>query len=200
MTTDNTSDNISRRFAVIDVETTGLNPATDRILQVAAVVVDESGTVMESFDTVVRPESPSEYTHGAEHVHGISRAAVENGMPLRDAIERLKQMSSNAVFTAHNARFDLGFLAAEASRVGAEWSVDSFVDTLHLSRSLDESREHSHRLTDLCDRYGIERDRAHDALSDARATAQLLTMLLSESRSRESQPSQSPTRDTTAGA
>lgn len=175
-----------RRYAVVDVETTGLDPSTDRILQIAAVVVDEDGEVVDTFDTVVRPESPSEYEHGAEHVHGITPDDVRNGMPLRHAIERLKQVSSNATFTAHNARFDLGFLAAEASRVGAEWSIDSdsVVDTLFLSRSLDQSREYSHRLTDLCERYGIARDRAHDALSDAQATAQLLTKLLSESRNR----------------
>lgn len=171
-----------RRFAVIDVETTGLDPHTDRILQVAAVVVDESGHVVESFDTVVRPESPSEYEHGAEHVHGISRDDVQNGMPLRVAIERLKQISNNAVFTAHNARFDLGFLSAEASRVGTEWTVDTVIDTLHLSRALDSSREYSHRLTDLCERYGIQRDRAHNALSDARATAELLPKLLRETQ------------------
>lgn len=171
-----------RRFAVIDVETTGLDPEVDRILQVAAVVVDESGHVVDSFETVVKPESPSEYQHGAEHVHGITRDEVQNGMPLRAAIEKLKQISTNAVFTAHNARFDLGFLSAEASRVGTEWTVESVVDTLHLSRALDSSREYSHRLTDLCERYGIERDRAHNALSDARATAELLPKLLLETR------------------
>ncbi len=50
-------------FAVIDFETTGLNPATDRILQMAAVVVDITGHVVDSFDTIVKPEQPSEYTH-----------------------------------------------------------------------------------------------------------------------------------------
>lgn len=179
-----------RRFAVVDVETTGLDPETDRILQIAAVIIDEQGEVLDSFDAVVKPESPSEYEHGAQHVHGITPDDVRNGMPLRSALERLRQISSDATFTAHNARFDLGFLAAEASRVGSDWWVDSdaVVDTLHLSRSLDASRERSHRLADLCERYGITRDRAHDALSDAHATAQLLTKLLTETRQNQETP------------
>jgi len=74
-------------FAVVDVETTGLDPQADRILQMAAVVVDARGRVVEEFETVVRPESPDEYEHGAEHIHGISRQMVEEGMPLRSALE-----------------------------------------------------------------------------------------------------------------
>lgn len=120
----------SKLFAVIDFETTGLNPATDRILQMAAVVVDITGHVIDSFDTIVKPEQPSEYTHGAEHVHGISTDDVDAGMPLGLAMRRLQDISQNALFTAHNARFDLGFLHAELARVGQSWNIDQYVDTL----------------------------------------------------------------------
>jgi DNA polymerase III epsilon subunit-like protein len=91
-------------FAVVDCETTGVNPETDRILQVAAIIVNGEGEVVDQFDTVVRPESPENYTHGAEHIHGISKEQVENGMPLREALEKLWTISSGNVFTAHNAR------------------------------------------------------------------------------------------------
>lgn len=167
-------------FAVVDFETTGVNPKTDRVIQMAAVVVNGHGEVIESFDTVVRPESPAEYTHGAEHVHGISRDQVRNGMPLRQALERLWDISDGNLFTAHNARFDLGFLHAESKRVGIERTIDTHVDTLALARSVDSDRTRKHSLTALCEHYGIERDKAHDALSDASATAELLVHLLRE--------------------
>ncbi|MEY2967242.1 MAG: PolC-type polymerase [Actinomycetota bacterium] len=167
-------------FAVVDVETTGFDPDNERILQVAAVVVDGQGNLVESFDTVVRPENPEEYRHGAEHIHGISEDDVAHGMPLRQALEKVWGMSEGRLFTAHNARFDIGFLHAESARVGIEKRVDRYVDTLELARMADRERTRKHTLSALCDHYGIEIGRAHEALADATATARLLFRLLDD--------------------
>ena len=168
-------------FAVVDFETTGLNPETDRIVQLAAVIVNGEGHIVDSFDTIVKPESPAEYQHGAEHIHGISAEQVSSGMPLRQALEQLWSISAGNVFTAHNAFFDLGFLYAESERVGIEGQVEIHIDTLELSRrtaGTDTTRRHN--LFALCEHYGIERDQGHDAKSDATATAQLLMHLIKE--------------------
>ena len=168
-------------FAVVDFETTGLNPETDRIVQLAAVIVNGEGHIVDSFDTIVKPESPAEYQHGAEHIHGISAEQVSSGMPLRQALEQLWSISAGNVFTAHNASFDLGFLHAESERVGIEGQVEIHIDTLELSRrtaGTDTTRRHN--LFALCEHYGIERDQVHDAKSDATATAQLLMHLIKE--------------------
>ena len=168
-------------FAVVDFETTGLNPETDRIVQLAAVIVNGEGHIVDSFDTIVKPESPAEYQHGAEHIHGISAEQVSSGMPLRQALEQLWSISAGNVFTAHNASFDLGFLHAESERVGIEGQVEIHIDTLELSRrtaGTDTTRRHN--LFALCEHYGIERDQVHDAKSDATATAQLLMHLIKD--------------------
>jgi len=168
-------------FAVVDFETTGLNPETDRIVQLAVVVINGEGGTLSSFDTIVKPESPAEYQHGAEHIHGISAEQVTRGMSLREALIQLWAISDGNVFTAHNAQFDLGFLHAESQRVGLDNHIDTHIDTLDLSRRIngtDPSRRHN--LFALCEHYGIERDKVHDAKSDAVATAQLLMHLLKE--------------------
>jgi DNA polymerase III subunit epsilon len=168
-------------FAVVDFETTGLNPETDRIVQLAAIIVNEEGNIVDSFDTIVKPESPSEYQHGAEHIHGISAEQVSGGMPLRNALEQLWSINAGHIFTAHNAAFDLGFLHAESERVGIEGRIEFHIDTLELSRratGADTTRRHN--LLALCEHYGIERDQVHDARSDATATAQLLMHLIKE--------------------
>jgi DNA polymerase-3 subunit epsilon len=168
-------------FAVVDFETTGLNPEIDRIVQLAAVIVNGDGEITDSFDTIVKPENPDEYQHGAEHIHGISAQQVSNGMPLRIALEKLWDISAGNVFTAHNAQFDLGFLHAESERVGIKGRVEVHIDTLELSKrttSADDTRRHN--LLALCEHYGIERDKVHDARSDATATAQLLMHLIKE--------------------
>ena len=164
-------------FAVVDVETTGLDPQNDRILQVAAVVLDADGSIIDSFDTIVRPQNPETFENAAEHVNGISPDQVANGMPLRDALERLWSMSRGRLFTAHNAAFDIGFLHAESRRVGLDDTVEEWIDTLALARRTDTERTRRHSLSALCDHYGIERDRDHEALSDATATARLLVHL-----------------------
>jgi DNA polymerase-3 subunit epsilon len=167
-------------FAVVDFETTGINPETDRVIQVAAIVINGEGEIVESFDTVVRPESPDEYTHGAEHVHGISVEQVAQGMPLREALEKLWTISEGNVFTAHNAKFDINFLHAESKRVGLENKIDTYVDTLALARRTDQERTRKHSLHALCEHYGINHENAHEAKSDATATAELLIHLMRE--------------------
>lgn len=167
-------------FTVVDFETTGFNPETDRIVQLAAIVVNGAGEVIDSFDTVVKPESPEAYTHGAEHIHGITAEQVSNGMPTREALQKVWTMSSGKHFTAHNAQFDLGFLHAESLRVGLEGHVDQYIDTLALSRQIDTDKQRRHSLDALCEHYGIERERAHEAKADATATAELLIHLLRE--------------------
>lgn len=169
-----------RHFTVVDVETTGLDPANHRVIQLAAVRIDWDGQVIDSFDTVVRPESPEEYEHGAEQIHGISAEVVSRGMALREALKRLHETVVGSVVVGHNIRFDLGFLAAEADRVGLSLALEPHLDTLRLARRLDVERGRSHRLGDLCERYGIDIERAHDALADATATARLLLKLLPE--------------------
>jgi DNA polymerase-3 subunit epsilon len=167
-------------FAVVDFETTGVDPETDRIVQLAAIVVNGEGEIVDSFDTVVKPESPAEYVHGAEHIHGISEAEVQGGMPLKEALRKLWSISEGNLFTAHKARFDLGFLHAESARVGLGGRIHNYVDTLALARKTDEARTRRHSLEALCEHYGIERTRSHEAKADATATAELLMHLMKE--------------------
>lgn len=168
----------STHFTVVDVETTGLDPATSRVIQLAAVRIGWDGQVVDTFDTIVRPENPDSYEHGAEHVHGISAAQVAEGMPAGEALLRLRHCLEGSVLAGHNVRFDIGFLAAEGARTGVSIPMTSWIDTLWLARQLDPDRTHSHRLSALCERFGIPVTRSHDALADATATASLLMTLL----------------------
>jgi len=94
----------------------------------------------------------------------------------------LGQRLNGSIFTAHNAEFDANFLARavrkrpadDPARVGLEPRLC----TLRMSRKLDPDRQQSHRLSDVCERYGVSLDRPHDALADAVATAEVLPHLL----------------------
>ncbi|HZY09340.1 MAG TPA: 3'-5' exonuclease, partial [Ilumatobacteraceae bacterium] len=84
----------------------------------------------------------------------------------------------DAHFVAHNAAFDAEFLRKAGKTHGVEVSIVDPLCTLTMSRRLDPDHQLSHRLSDLCARYGIELVRPHDALADADATAAVLPHLL----------------------
>ncbi len=167
-------------FAVVDVETTGLSARRHRILQVAVVLARADGTIVERWSSYVRPRWRWVRRLGPTHIHGITRRHLK-GAPLLDGVmDGFTDRIAGAVLTAHNLRFDAAFLRAGARRTGHELRTESELCTLILARRLDPANEWSHRLGDLCERYGVPLHRAHDALADAEATASLLPHLLAE--------------------
>jgi DNA polymerase-3 subunit epsilon len=168
------------RFAVVDTETTGLFPATDRVLQLAVVIVRGDGTVERQFATHIKRLVLKPGRLGAHHVHGITRGDLLRGMPPEDALQELQVLLRGALFTAHNASFDLGFLRAEARRANFELQIPAHVCTLKMSRALDPQSTKSHKLSEVAKRYNLVNERQHDALGDALTTAAVLPRLLSE--------------------
>lgn len=169
------------RFAVVDLETSGVSTRRHRILQLGMVTVEPDGAVVDEWSTLVRLRWPFSRV-GPTHVHGITRSMLKGAPGLDPVLDELGHRLDGAVFTAHNARFDGGFLVRATRRRPGDDPVRSKLAprlcTLRMSRRLDPERTRSHHLADVCARYGIPLDRPHDALNDARATAALLPHLL----------------------
>jgi DNA polymerase-3 subunit epsilon len=172
------SDDHSVRFAVVDVETSGLQPQRHRLLQVGVVVTDGAGTVIDRWASLVRPTRRWFYRVGPTRLHGIRRGSVRNAPLPAEVLARLAASIDGAVFVAHNAEFDLAFLREAARQAGVPLTVDASLCTLRLSRRLDPDRQQSHRLAAICERYQVALVRPHDALADADATAAVLPHLL----------------------
>ena len=156
-------------FAIIDVETTGLSPKKDRVLELAVVRVDHRGHVVDEWSTRFNPEGPV----GATHIHGITQADVVRAPLFRDVATSIVPYISGLPIAAHNARFDLSFLRAEFRRAG--WDVP----WLPAYCTLDGSHHYlphleRRRLVDCCWSAQVPLHDAHSALGDARATAGLL--------------------------
>jgi DNA polymerase-3 subunit epsilon len=170
----------SMRFAVVDTETTGLSPATCSVLQLGIVIVRGDGTIENQFSTYIKRRFWKPGRLGAHHIHGITRRQLRTGISIHEALDRLHTELKTATFVAHNAKFDLGFLRAEAQRCGHPLVINNPICTLTLSRSLDPSKSHPHNLRQLAIRYGITDVPNHDALADAVVTARLLPILLAQ--------------------
>ncbi len=168
----------SQRFAVVDVETSGLDVRRHRVLQVGVVTVDGDGMVLSKWSTLVAPRRRVFFRVGPSSLHGIHRRHLRHAPPLESVMRQLAARLRDTRFVAHNASFDLAFLRAAAAEVGVELPIADPLCTLRLSRALDPGRTMSHRLADLCVRYGVSLDRPHDALADAEATAAVLPHLL----------------------
>jgi DNA polymerase-3 subunit epsilon len=164
------------RFAVVDIETSGLSLRRHRILQVAVVTV-ERGVVVDEWSSLIRLRWPWQRV-GPRAVHGIERRDLRHAPHRRDVLRELSRRLDDRVFTAHNAGFDWAFIERAARREGVALPEVQRLCTLQLSRRLDPDRAVSHRLRDLCERYDVTNDRPHDALYDARATAAVLPHLL----------------------
>jgi DNA polymerase-3 subunit epsilon len=101
-------------FAVVDVETTGLHPSTDRVVEVAVVQLNADAEVIAEFCTLINPRRDV----GPTRLHGITAADVTNAPIFAVAAATLWELLSGRVLVAHNARFDARFLDAEFTRCG----------------------------------------------------------------------------------
>lgn len=164
------------RFAVVDIETSGLSDRRHRILQVAVATV-EGGEVVDEWSSLIKLRWRYQRV-GPRKVHGIDRRMLRGAPDQRRVLEQLAERLDGAVFTAHNVAFDWSFIERAADKAGIPMRAVGRLCTLTMSRRLDPDRQLSHRLDDVCARYGIVNDRPHDARFDARATAQVLPHLL----------------------
>ncbi|MBM4048172.1 MAG: hypothetical protein FJ279_23970 [Planctomycetes bacterium] len=158
-----------KHFAVIDVETTGLNPYRhDRIIEIAALLVSPDGAVVSSFASVVNPERDV----GPTHIHGLSAADVLQAPLFSEVATALLEVLRPAVaLVGHNARFDLSFLNLEFRRLGVDFPQCAVIDTMQLSGG--------GTLAACCAAHGIKTEGvAHSAACDALATARLALALL----------------------
>ncbi|MEG1844270.1 MAG: PolC-type DNA polymerase III [Clostridia bacterium] len=161
-------------FVVLDVETTGLNPRTDTILEFGAVKLVD-GHEVASFSQLINPGRP--IPEKITEITGICDAMVQGMPPMAEVIGAFHAFCEGAVLCAHNASFDWGFIsrAFEQAHLPHEHPV---LDTLALSRNLLKGQK-SHKLGAICKTLGISLKNAHRAVHDARATAQALTIMLS---------------------
>ena len=167
------------RFAVVDVETSGLSLRRHHVLQIGVVIVDGNGRVLDRWSSLVAPRRRWWFRVGPVGIHGIRRHMVaRRAARLAGARPSWSPGLADAHFVAHNAAFDAEFLRKAGKTHGVALPIANPLCTLTLSRRLDPDRQLSHRLGDLCARYGIELVRPHDALADADATAAVLPHLL----------------------
>lgn len=160
-----------RDYVCVDLETTGLNPKSDKIIEIGAVRV-AGGQVEETFSALVYPGR--ELSEHVTELTGICQKDLEGAPGIGEVLPEFLEFAGKLPLLGHNILFDYSFLKRAAVNARLTFERDG-VDTLKLSRKFLPELP-SRRLADLCAFYGIEM-RAHRALEDARATHRLYEKL-----------------------
>ena len=152
-------------FAAVDVETTGFSARNDRIIEIG-VVTFRDGRILEQRSWLVNPRTA--IPEAARAVHGIDAEIIRGAPSFRDVYPSFLTFVEGTVLLAHQASFDMAFLAAEARRHGQTLTRNPVLDSLKLARSWFPDAP-AHGLSALVGHLGIEQQANHRALDDARA-------------------------------
>ncbi|GAB7191209.1 DEDD exonuclease domain-containing protein [Kineococcus sp. NUM-3379] len=163
-------------FVVVDLETTGGAPADAGITEIGAVKV-RGGEILGEFQTLVNPGVG--IPAFVALLTGITDSMVAGAPRLAQVLPSFLEFASGAVLVAHNAGYDVSFLKAGCARNGLRWPAPEVVDTVRLARLLVSRDEAPDRkLGTLARLFGATTVPDHRALSDARATVDVLHALL----------------------
>jgi DNA polymerase-3 subunit epsilon len=162
-------------YAIVDIETTGGNPKTDRITEIA-ILIHDGRKVISAFNSLINPECTIPYHISA--LTGITNEMVADAPRFYEIARQLVEITTDKVFVAHNVAFDYGFIRHEFKKLGYEFSREQLC-TVRLSRKLLPGHD-SYSLGKLCDDLQIPILSRHRAMGDAEATALLFNLLLEQ--------------------
>lgn len=170
------------RFVVLDSETTGLNPRTDRLITIGAVAV-RGGEILldDAFDALIQVGENT----SAVAVHGVTRDESRAGLDEPDALERFLDYLRDGVIVGHHIGHDVATFDAAYERHWGARLLNRSMDTMDLTLHLEKDGAFAGRppirrftLDALCELFGVIPHDRHTASGDAFITAQVLLRLL----------------------
>ena len=167
----------SAPYAIIDLETTGLDKTQNRIIEVAIRRVDSNGKFIDEISTLINPESSDV---GPTFIHHIKPEHVLDAPTFSEFAPEILNRLSGSIVVAHHAAFEDGFLGAEFGRIGVGLPNIPAIDTLWLSRQVIDLP--NYKMVTVLDAFGIKEEDAHTALGDVRMLSKLLPILIAKSK------------------
>ena len=166
-----------RDYVVFDLETTGISPYRDQVVEISAVKV-VGGVPTDEFTTLVNPgmHIPAQ----ASAVNGITDDMVADAPAFDYALKAFMEFVGDMVLVGHNIHsFDMKFICRDSEKFFGQTVGNDYIDTLWMARKCLPGLPH-HTLTDLAMYYEISTQGAHRALNDCRMNQQVYEKLLTE--------------------
>lgn len=169
---------LQKEFVAFDIETTGLSPTRDRIIELGAVLFN-NGKKVKTFSSLVN--CGVDISNDAESVNGITKEMIRNAPNEYEVFSNLikflgEAMQGKIIMCAHNASFDFGFLYNTFLRLGIKSDI-KYVDTLSLSRKYIKDVENYQQRT-LEEYLGLKNEMVHRAVYDAENCGEILSFIL----------------------
>ena len=161
-------------FVVFDIETTGLNSHTNKIIEIGAVKI-KAGRIIDRYSQLINPGISIPY-HITE-ITSITNEQVANQPKIDEAIEKFVEFVGDAVLVAHNAPFDMGFIKRDVKKCLNINLENSVIDTLQMARDLFPDLK-KYGLGDLNKVLGLALENHHRAVDDSQATANMFIIFL----------------------
>ena len=161
-------------FVVFDIETTGLNSHTNKIIEIGAVKI-KAGRIIDRYSQLINPGISIPY-HITE-ITSITNEQVANQPKIDEAIEKFVEFVGDAVLVAHNAPFDMGFIKRDIKEYLNINLENSVIDTLQMARDLFPDLK-KYGLGDLNKVLGLALENHHRAVDDSQATANMFNIFL----------------------
>ncbi|RDV14037.1 DNA polymerase III subunit epsilon [Pontibacter diazotrophicus] len=164
-------------YAIIDIETTGGQPAQDKITEIA-IFIHDGEKIVDKYNTLINPQRPIPYF--ISNLTGITDEMVKDAPKFYEVAKEIVEFTEGKVFVAHNVRFDYSFIKKEFADLGFTFQRKTLC-TVRLSRALIPGLP-SYSLGKLCKSIDIELTQRHRAIGDAEATAVLFDKLIKINR------------------
>ena len=153
-------------LAVFDLETTGINPRTGHRVVEIGILTSDGLKIQERYEALVNPgrRIPPQ----ASEVNNIFDDMVEGAPSFAQLLPKIDSLFRGRALVAHNASFDIGFLAVEYHLAREKFTPGPILDTVKLARN--QHNFPNNKLATICECLGIENSDAHRALADVEAT------------------------------
>ena len=161
-------------FVVFDIETTGLNSHTNKIIEIGAVKI-KAGRIIDRYSQLINPGISIPY-HITE-ITSITNEQVANQPKIDEVIGKFVEFIGDAVLVAHNAPFDMGFIKRDIKEYLNIDLENSVIDTLQMARDLFPDFK-KYGLGDLNKSLGLALEKHHRAVDDSQATANMFIIFL----------------------
>lgn len=151
-----------KRLLFVDVETTGLDPVKDRIIEIGAVKIDRDGNLAK-YSRLINPGF--KISREIRKLTGIKQKDISNAPLLEEIADEVKDVLKTDLFIAHNAKFDFDFFSKEMLRL--DFPVElPYIDTIKIAKSFYPNYL-SYDLSSLIDRMGFNVEKRHRGFDDA---------------------------------
>ncbi len=165
---------MNQLFAIVDLETTGGRADRDRVIEVAVALYDGE-KIVDRFESLVHPERSIPYN--ITRITGITNEMVRESPKFFEVAKQVVEMTENAIFVAHNVRFDYSFLREEYKRLGYTFTRKQLC-TVKLSRKAFPEIIGGYSLGNLIKYFDIKVSSRHRAMDDVLATVDVFSRII----------------------